>query len=107
MKKYIEQAYVFLMVSSADPRKSSLTVRALALGVVPYIMQVTGMACSLGVHCVIVDPTLVDAIVTSVTDITFYTLTLVSVIGTIWGLIRKLFLTLKGEHAGLGALKRK
>lgn len=91
----------FILISSADPRKASLTVRALTLGLIPYAMQATGIVCELGYTCVDLTPTLADQIVAWITSSVFYVTLAISTVGAAFGLYRKLDLTIKGQNKAI------
>lgn len=105
MKSFISKAVVkalkFILVSSADPRKASLTVRAFTLGLIPYAMQATGLVCQLGYTCIDITPTLADQIVNWATNGVFYVTLIISLVGTTFGLFRKFDLTIKGQNKAI------
>jgi len=88
----------FIIKSSADPRATSLTVKAALLGLIPFIMQALDIACDFGSQCYSLQPTLLETIVTAITDGTFYLLSLISIVGVIYGLVRKVYRTIMGEN---------
>lgn len=97
MKKIIN----FVLKSSADPKKYSLTVKMVLLGTIPYVMQVLGIVCALGLSCTVFDQTLLERFAAGVAEFVFLALSLVSVIGVVYGLLRKIKLTLMGENLTL------
>lgn len=91
----------FILRSSANPQATSATVKFALLGLIPYIMQAAGIACQFGHNCVVLSPSLLELIASSVADATFYLLSLISIIGTIYGAVRKLYLTAIGQNVAL------
>lgn len=83
----------WLLRSSADPRKTSLTVKAAMLGVLPAVLHFIGAACSYGLVCLGVDETTLNVIIETIGELTFWFLTAVSAVGFIYGLVRKLINT--------------
>lgn len=91
----------FLLTSSADPQKTSLTVKALLLGTIPTIMYSLDMVCRLGYECVALDASLLEQLINALTSFVFLFLSILSVWGTIYGLGRKVVLTAIGENQAL------
>ncbi len=91
----------FILRSSANPQATSATVKFALLGIIPYIMQAAGIACQFGYNCVELSPSLLELIFVSLADATFYILTLVSIVGTIYGATRKFYLTIIGENLAI------
>jgi len=91
----------FIIKSSADPRATSLTVKAALLGLIPFIMQALDIACDFGKQCYDLQPSLFETIVSALADGTFYLLSLISVIGFVYGLGRKITRTIMGENEAL------
>lgn len=89
------------MKSSADPQKTSLTIKAALLGVIPWAMQALNLVCQLGHQCYDVDPNLLETTVDALANGVFYTLSLVSVGLTIYGAGRKIALTFTGRNRAL------
>jgi hypothetical protein len=67
-----------LITSSADPRALSLTVKGILVAVLPFLLMVTGLP-----------EADANAIIEVVVDVVFYGSTLLSLIMTGYGLIRK------------------
>lgn len=83
----------WLIVSSSNPEKISLTVKAFLGGLVIVITAVCGLA---GIHVGDLTP-LVDPAIAIIQAV----LGLVSAAAFFYGLVRKVILTARGEHAGL------
>lgn len=66
------------LASSADATKVSLTVRGILLGIVPMVMLLFGITEAEAI-----------AIVDVIVDIVFYGTTLISLVMTLYGLVRK------------------
>jgi hypothetical protein len=73
----------WLFTSSADPRQTSLTVKAALLGVLPLILHFVGQDVDANV------------IVEMIGDVVFWGLTIISSLSFLFGALRKLWLTFK------------
>lgn len=94
----IETIYTWLMVSSANPENTSLTIKAALAGAITIGTMFLGLA---NIHVGSADTTaFVDEVIAIVQAIA----ALVAGVTGLYGLIRKIWLTLKGQHAGLNAL---
>lgn len=71
------------------------------VGIIPYIMQAVGLACDFGYQCYEVDANLLELAFQAIADGVFYALTLVSVLGTLWGLGRKIYRTATGKNEAI------
>lgn len=93
---YIKKGWNWLITSSADPEKVSLTFKGIVTGLA------TGLTILLGVAHINVGSqltTLVDATVSFVQQV----LVVISIGVTIVGLVRKLWITIQGQKPTLGA----
>ncbi len=70
--------FAFLVTSSADPEKTALSIKGILVLLVPILSAFLG-----------IDSTLSDTIVGSAVDLITNLLTLVGILMTLWGLIRK------------------
>ena len=100
--RWIKIALVWAVYSSKDAKKISLAVKGAGMIYAAYLMQAIGIACQYGYQCEFNFELLTDA-VNVIADIVFYSLTLAGVFGYAYGIARKLWLSLSGEHAGLNA----
>ena len=66
-----------------------------------HIMQALELVCEFGSQCYDIDPSLFSTIAHAFAEAVFYALTLVSVIGTIWGASRKIWRTVSGKNLAL------
>lgn len=82
----IRKLLELLLQSSQDPTKLSLTVRGILVTLVPVIL-VTAQYFGIGM----VAESDVLAIIEGITQIVAVTLTLVGLVMTTWGMIRKMF----------------
>lgn len=98
---YVSLIFRWLLVSSKDPRQISLTVKAALLGIIPLVMDVTGMVCRVGQYCINVDPSLLEQIGNGIAELTFLFFSAVSLIGMVYGLVRKAVRTLNGENLAI------
>lgn len=88
----------FLLVSSKDPKKWSMTFySALTLGI-PYIVHIAGVACGFGLVCLGVDADGLNAIAQGLETLVFGVLTAVGAVGVVYGLVRKLIRLMQGTN---------
>ena len=88
----------WVMLSSANPKEVSLSVRMFTLGLVPYILSLVTAACGFGLVCLGVEADSLNTLAQMLGDIVFWSLSIVSGIGFVIGLVRKLVLTAKGNN---------
>ena len=101
MSQFLEKLVTWVLHSSEDPKKMSLTVKMALLSVVPWVMQTLGFACALGTVCVDFDQTALEAAAANVGQAVYYLLTAVSLVGFAYGALRKVWLTLTGQNKAL------
>lgn len=99
--EWIRTAVRWVLVSSDDASKWSLTVKASLLGAIPFIMQGIGITCGLNLVCPSVNADLLTEVASSASNIVYLGLSLIAGIGAFYGLVRKVMNTLNGTHAGL------
>lgn len=89
----MQKIWNWLMLSSQNPGQIALTVKASLLGAVTILTVGLGFA-----HIQVgnLSP-IVDALIAALQAL----FGLVSALAVVWGLIRKLYLTIKGQHASL------
>lgn len=97
----LERIITWILVSSADPRNVSLTVKMALLAIVPWLMQAIGLACAFDTICIELDQSAIEAVAADVAQVVYAGLTIVSSVGLIYGLVRKVWLTLAGENRAL------
>jgi len=97
MKKILD----FCLKSSADPKRTSLTIKMALLGIIPYAMQAFGWVCEIGQTCLDIDQNLLERLVSGISETVFLLLSLVSVIGIVYGLFRKILTTMEGDNKAL------
>lgn len=89
----IKQIAAWIWFSSKDSSKVSLTVKSIGLGLVTILTIAAGMA-----QVSIPSSTDLSQIVDSVVALVQGILMVVSLGGTVWGLVRKIYLTMRGEN---------
>ena len=97
----IKTAIRWIMVSSADASKWSASVKFALLGAVPFVMQAIGLACGLEIACVSVTGDELQTVALSVSNIVFLALSTVSAVGTLYGIVRKIYRTIDGTNLTL------
>lgn len=99
--EWIKTAIRWVLVSSDDASRWSLTVKATLLGAIPFIMQGIGITCGLNLVCPNVSTDVLTEVAASASNLVYLGLSLVAAIGAAYGLVRKIANTLNGTHAGL------
>ena len=99
--EWTRTAIRWVLVSSNDASKWSLTVKATLLGAIPFVMQGVGITCGLNLVCPSVSTDLLTEVALSLSNLVYLGLSLVAAVGAFYGLVRKLTNTLNGTHAGL------
>ncbi len=89
MMKFIEGAVDWVLNSSADPTKMSLSVRAALVFGFGVFVKIAATGCALGAVCVVTDPGLVEKVIDTVTNIVFWTCSIVGALGFLAGVARK------------------
>jgi hypothetical protein len=95
----------FFIKSSADPKKVSLMVRGLGLAMAGIlgseVATTLGLMCDLGTYCYTVTPDFIDQVqhfFDILAQVVFYGLTAVGAAISIFGAIRKAYLTAAGKN---------
>ena len=99
--EWIKTAVRWVLVSSDDASKWSLTVKATLLGAIPFVMQGIGITCGLNLVCPNVSSDVLTEVASSASNLVYLGLSLIAGIGAFYGLVRKVMNTLNGTHAGL------
>ena len=89
----IKNFLTWLVVSSKDPRKVSLTVRAALLAIVPTVISAASAACGFGLVCIGVDATGLNQAAETFAAIVEAVLLIVAGVLFLWGFLRKIVLT--------------
>lgn len=95
MKKIID----WVLLSSADPRQMSLTIKGILVSLVPVIIAVLNLT---GVE---MSSEGLESVINTITAIVFLLGTVVSALMTIAGLMRKIVTTVVGENEVLKEYK--
>lgn len=86
----------WVVVSSADPKEISLTIKGVLVGLVPYVMVLVGLA-----HLNVGQDQL-TTLIDGIADVIQYLLALISVSMTVVGMARKIWLTIKVHQQATG-----
>lgn len=97
----INSIFNWIVLSSKDPNKVSLTVRAALLAAIPGAIWALGTLCATAGVCIPIEDAELRAVANAAADLAFLTLSAVSAIGIIWGFFRKIWLTVTGKNAVL------
>lgn len=92
--------YNWLLLSSADPKTASLTVRGALTAVIPWVLNASSLACGLHV-CSNLDQNSLTQVAGVASDVVFWGLSIVSGCQIVYGFFRKIFRTLTGTHLGV------
>ncbi len=93
----MKKVFQWIVYSSADPRKISLTVRAALLGVVPMLLNAVSVACGFGLVCLGVDADGLNTVAEAVSNLVFWGFSIVSGVMFLYGFVRKIVLTSTGQ----------
>ena len=96
--KYIDRVVAWVTYSSADPKKTSLTIKMALVAVIPMITKIIPILCAMGVVCLQVNDTDLKMLFDIVGDIVYALLWLVALVGSLYGLQRKIVRTIKGTN---------
>ena len=96
---WIRTGIRWVLVSSNDASKWSLTVKATLLGAIPFIMQGVGITCGLNLVCPTVNADLLTEVASTLSNLVYLVLSLIAGIGAAWGLVRKIANTMNGTNA--------
>jgi len=94
----IKRFYNWVVRSSADPKKTSLTIRAAGLALIPTAISILSTACGFGLVCLGVDAQGLNEVVETVASIIEAVLIVLSGLLFLAGFLRKLFLTATGQN---------
>jgi len=100
MKKitnFIHNVVHWFVVSSADPKRTSLTVQSLALALIPIVIHVVQVSCGFGFVCLGVEAQDLEKVAYAISQIVFDGLTIISLTGFICGFVRKVWMTVTGQ----------
>lgn len=89
----------WILVSSADPGRWSMTVKMSLLGLIPFVLQAIGVTCGLHLICPAIGADELQNAALSASNAVFYALSLVSVLGALYGFGRKVYRTVVGTNA--------
>lgn len=89
----------WLVKSSADAEKTSLTVKSFLIGLIPVAMKVVGLGCTLAIVCIDTNASELTNVASAIADIVFWVLSIVASLGIVYGFVRKVVLTLEGKTA--------
>ncbi len=93
-----KKLFQWLMLSSADPRKTSLSVKMALLAIVPYVLNIASTACGLGLVCLGVDAEGLNQFVQVSENLVLWSLSIVAGIGFMYGFFRKLYRSATGDN---------
>lgn len=82
----------WIITSSADPNKTSLTLKSIGLGLIPYVLQIASLTCGLHIVCLAIDGNVLMSVVETVANLLYLILSVVAGVGFLWGLLRKIYL---------------
>ena len=94
MKEKLQKIWKWIVLSSADPKKSSLTIKMAIVVAIPWILKITGVTCGLGLFCVEADENSLNQLAEGVANIAFGVLNIAGV----YGLARKIVLSALGKN---------
>lgn len=87
----------WVVFSSRNPKEVSMTFTGLAMGVVPWILQASSLACGLHI-CSGLDQSALTDMIGVLSNIIFWILSIIAAAHVFYGFIRKVILTLDGTN---------
>lgn len=93
--------FYWIVLSSKDPNKVSLTVRSALLAGIPGMIWMLGTLCATANICIPVEDAELRMVANAAADLAFLVLSAISTAGIIYGFFRKIWLTLKGENRAI------
>lgn len=84
------QFFNWLITSSADPRKTSLAVKAMLTIAGAYALNFVEIACKFANKCLPITETWLTSSIDAATDLTFYVTAAIGSLVALYGLFRKL-----------------
>jgi hypothetical protein len=90
----------WIVVSSADPQEISLSIKGVLVGLVPYVIAISGLA-----H-LNVGQDQMTGLIDGVANVIQYALALVSGVMMVWGMARKIWLTIKVHQQTTGTTQQ-
>lgn len=97
----VNTAMNWLLLSSANPNQASLTIKFFLTGLIPYALNGLFYACGFHVACIPVTSDQLAAHVQEFANVVFYALSIVAWIGGAVAFVRKVYNTIRGQHASL------
>ena len=94
----MKKIFQWITLSSADPKKYSLSVKMALLAAVPYILGIVSASCGIGLVCIGLDAEGLNQFIQVSENIVLLVLSLVSAVGFVYGFLRKLYLSALGEN---------
>jgi len=88
----------WIVYSSKDPKKVSLSIKMLGLASIPYFIQAMGLSCSFGFVCITADVTALEVLVTEIANSVLLFLILFGHLGAVFAILRKIILTATGKN---------
>ena len=92
----------FIVVSSVDPHRWSLTVKATGLALIPYILDLFSVTCGFGLVCMPDSfQSDLEMLMIMASAFAFAALTVIAHFAAIYGLIRKIYRTATGQNIAM------
>lgn len=88
----------WLVWSSADPEKHSMTIKAMLTGYAAWMLQQISLACGLGLVCVNVDSESINQLIEAIGILVSTVLYMVAAGFGLYGVIRKIINTVMGTQ---------
>ena len=95
---FIAKIFQWLIYSSNDPQKVSLTVKMAGLAIIPTLLSIVGSLCGFHVLCIPVDADWFNQTLGFIVNLVEYSLYAISALVGLFGLLRKLYLSLTGQN---------
>lgn len=94
----MKKVFDFIVYSSANPDKYSQTLKGILLGIIPFILYTSGIACSFGDYCWGMSPNDLELLAEDIVQFFTVVLSVISAVMTAYGAGRKVFRTITGQN---------
>lgn len=88
----MKKIFAWLILSSKNPQQLSLTIKGVLVGAITYVVFFAGL------FHITLSPSDLTSLVESIVQIIEMTLTLISIVATAWGFVRKIYTSITGQN---------
>lgn len=93
--------FKFIMRSSADPMKTSRSVKGALMLTIPFVLQALDLVCGIGQYCFDVNNGALEELFESVAQLVYFITLAVGAIMSAYGIGRKVIRTISGQNLAI------